>query len=78
MTRLTFRADEAPANVDVFMVLTALAGSEVVWTEETVVCKHHAACCHAIVIGMIGHRAAHTPSQATCDKIHNNKDHLIA
>lgn len=50
------------------MVLAALAGSEVVWTEEAVVCQHQAACCHTVVIGMIGHRAAYTPSQPTYDK----------
>lgn len=66
--RFTFRADKAPAHVDVFVVLAALAGSEVVWAEETVVCQHQAACCHTVVIGMIGHRAAHATSQPTYDE----------
>lgn len=66
MTRPTFGADKAPADVDVLMVLAAFAGREVVGTEETVVCQHQAACCHAVVIGMIGHRAANAPSQPAC------------
>lgn len=67
-TRLTLRAHEAPANVDVFVVFAALAGSEVVWTEEAVVCQHQAACGHTVVVGMIGHRAAYTSGQPTYDK----------
>jgi len=47
------------------VVLAAFAGSEVVWTEETVVCQHQTACCHAVVIGMISYRAAYTSSQST-------------
>lgn len=62
---LTLRANKAPANVDVFVVLAAFARSEVVWTEETVVGQHQTACCHTVVIGMISHRAAHTSSQST-------------
>lgn len=64
-TRPTFWADKAPADVDVFVVLAAFARREVVRTEETVVRQHQAACCHAVVIGMIGHRAAHASSQPT-------------
>lgn len=62
---LTFRADEAPAHIDVLMVLAALARSEVVRTQETVVGQHQAARCHTVVISVIGHRAAHTSSQST-------------
>lgn len=50
------------------MVLAALAGSEVVRTEETVVCQHQAARRHTVVIGMIGHRAAYASSQPTFEE----------
>lgn len=63
--RPTFRADEAPADVYVFMVFAAFAGSEVVWTQEAVVGENQAACCHAVIIGVIGHGTAHASSQAT-------------
>lgn len=62
--RRTFRADEAPADVDVLVVLAAFARSEVIGTQEAVVCQHHAASCHAVVIGVICHWAADAPSQA--------------
>lgn len=64
--RRTFGADEAPADVDVLVVLAALARHEVVRTQEAVVCQHQAASCHAVVIGVIGHGAANAPSQAAC------------
>lgn len=66
--RPTFRTDETPADVDVLVVLAALAWREVAWTEKTIVCQHQAARCHAVVISMVGHRAPHTPSQPTWGK----------
>lgn len=60
----TFGADEAPADVDVLVVLAALARREVIGTQEAVVCQHQAASCHAVVIGVICHWAANAPSQA--------------
>lgn len=62
----TFGADKAPADVDVFVVLDAAAGGEVVGTDDAVVGEHDAARRHAEVCGVVGHRAAHTPDQATC------------
>lgn len=67
-TGLTLRAHKAPANVDVFVVLAALAGSKVVWTEEAIVSQHQAACRHTVVIGVIGHGAANASSQPTYDE----------
>lgn len=61
----TFRADEAPANVDVLMVAAALARSEVIRAQEAVVGQDDAAGSHAVVVGMVGDRAAHTACQAT-------------
>ena len=63
---LTFGADEAPADVDVLVVLAALARREVVGTEEAVVGQHQAARGHAVVVGVVGHGAAHAAGQATC------------
>lgn len=63
--RLTFGADEAPADVYVFVVLAAFAGSEVVWTQEAVVGENQAARRHAVIVGVIGHGAAHASSQPT-------------
>lgn len=62
---LTFCADKAPADVDVFMVLDATSGGEVVGTDNAVIGEDNAACCHAQVCSVIGHRAAHAPHQAT-------------
>lgn len=62
----TFGADEAPADVDVFVVLDAAARREMVWADDAVVGEHYAARRHAQVIGMIGHRAANASDQTTC------------
>lgn len=66
--RPTFRTDEAPADVDVLVVLAALAWREVARTEKTIVCQHQAARCHAVVISVVGHGAPHAPSQPTWGK----------
>lgn len=63
-SRRTFGADEAPADVDVLVVLAAFARREVIGTQEAVVCQHQAAGCHAVVIGVIRHWAANAPSKA--------------
>lgn len=63
---LTFGADEAPADVDVFVVLDAAPGGEVVGTDDAVVGQHDAARRHAEVRSVIGDRAADTPHQTTC------------
>lgn len=62
----TFSADEAPADVDVLVVLDPAAGGEVVGTDDTVIGEDDAACSHAEVCGMIRHRAAHAPHQTSC------------
>ncbi|TNN42262.1 hypothetical protein EYF80_047557 [Liparis tanakae] len=71
----TFGADEAPADVDVFVVLDAAARGEVVGTDDAVVGEHDAARRHAEVRGVVGHRAAHAPDQATCGPTH--KTHAV-
>lgn len=60
----TFGADEAPADINVFMVLDATSGSEVVGADDAVVGEDNAARCHAQICSMIGDRTAHTAHQA--------------
>lgn len=62
----TFGADEAPADVNMFVVLDAAAGGEVVGTDDAVVGQHHAARRHAQVRGVVRHRAANASHQTTC------------
>lgn len=69
----TFRADEAPADIDVFVVLDATTGSEMVGTNDAVVGEDNAACRHAEVRSMIGYRTAHASYQTTCGRSRDNK-----
>lgn len=62
----TLCADEAPADVDVLVVLDAAAGGEVVGADDAVVGEDNAARCHAEVRGVIGHWTANAPHQTTC------------
>lgn len=64
----TFGADEAPADVDVFVVLDAPPRGEVVWTDDAVVGEDHAAGGHAQVVGVVGYGAANAANQATCTR----------
>lgn len=64
----TFRADEAPADIDVLMVLAAFAGDEMVWTQEAVVGQRNTASSHAVVICMVSHWTTHTAGQTTYNK----------
>lgn len=70
---ITFCADKAPADVDVFMVLDATSGCEVVRTDDAVVRKDNAASCHTEICGVIGNRAAHTSHQTACRRRQHNK-----
>lgn len=62
----TFSADEAPADVDVLVVLDPAARREVVGTDDAVVGEDDAARRHAEVCGMVRHGAAHAPHQTSC------------
>lgn len=61
----TFSADEAPADVDVFVVLNAPARNKVVGADDAVVGEDDAARRHAQVCGVIGYRTANAPHQTT-------------
>lgn len=61
----TFSADEAPADVNVFVVLNTPARNEVVGTDDAVVGEDDTAGCHAQVCSVIGYRTAHASYQAT-------------
>lgn len=62
----TFSADEAPADINVLVVLDPAAGGKVVGTDDTVIGEDDAARHHAEVCGMVCHRAAHAPHQTSC------------
>ena len=47
------------------MVAESPAGGEVVGTQEAVVGQDHTARCHAVIVGMVRHRATHTACQTT-------------
>lgn len=66
--RLTFRADKAPADVDVLMVAAAPPCSEVIGADDTVGGEDHRASSKAEVIGMVRDRTSHTAHQATCHR----------
>lgn len=57
---LTFRADEAPADVDVAVVAAALLGHEMTAANHHCSRQHLAARGNALVSCMVGHRAAQT------------------
>lgn len=61
----TFSADEAPAHINVFVVLNTPARGEVVGTDDAVVGEDDAARRHAQVCSVIGDRTAHASYQAT-------------
>lgn len=63
--RCTFRADEAPADVDVAVVTVALLGIEVVGADDGVVGDHLAACSHAQISHVVCHRTAHASHHFT-------------
>lgn len=67
----TFSADEAPADVDVLVVLDPAARREVVGTDDAVVGEDDAARRHAEVCGMVRHGAAHAPHQTSCRQQHD-------
>lgn len=62
----TFSADEAPADVNVLVVLDPAAGGEVAGTDDAIIGEDDAACRHAEVCGMVRHRAAYAPHQTSC------------
>lgn len=62
---LTFRADKAPADVDVLVVAAAPAGSEVVGADDAVGGQDHGAGGQAEVVGVIRDRTPHAAHQAT-------------
>lgn len=67
----TFGADEAPADINVLMVLDATTGSEVVGADDAVVGEDNAARCHAQICSMIGDRTAHAAHQTACGQTTN-------
>lgn len=63
----TFRTHKTPADVNVFVVFAPFAWSEVIGAQEAVIGQRNAAGSHTVVIGMVGHRAAHTAGQTACE-----------
>lgn len=62
---LTFRADKAPADVDMLVVAAAPARSEVVGADDAVGGQDHGAGSEAEVVGVIRDRTPHAAHQAT-------------
>lgn len=69
--RCTFSANEAPADIDVLVVLHSSSRGEVVGTDDAVVGEDDATRCHAEVCGMVGHWAAHAPHQTSWRQQHD-------
>lgn len=65
LNHLTFRADEAPADVDVLMVAAAPPCSEVIGADDAVGGEDHRASSKAEVVGVVGNWAPHAAHQAT-------------
>lgn len=61
---LTFRADKAPADIDVLVVAAAPSCSEVVGADDAVGGEHHGASSEAEVVGVVRNGTPHTAHQA--------------
>lgn len=61
----TFSADEAPADINVLMVLHTPARDKVVGADDAVVGEDDAARRHAQVRGVVGYRTANASYQTT-------------
>lgn len=55
----TFRTHKTPADINVLVVFAPFAWSEVVGTQEAVIGQWDASRSHTVVIGVVGHGAAH-------------------
>lgn len=64
--RLTFRANEAPANVDVFVIAAALPWREVVGTDNGVSGQDDAAGRDAVITCVVRNGAPYAVDQSTC------------
>lgn len=73
----TFSADEAPADINVLVVLHAPTRGEMVGTDDAVVGEDDAARCHAQVCGVIGYRTAHAPHQTTYGQTRGQEDAVV-
>jgi len=62
---LTFRADKAPADVDVLVVAAASPCSEVIGADDAVGGEDHGPSGEAEVIGVVRNGTPHTAHQAT-------------
>lgn len=63
---LTFRANEAPADVDVFVITAALPWREVVGTDDAVSGQDDAAGRDAVIASVVRDGASNAVDQSTC------------
>ncbi len=69
--KLTFWADEAPADVDMLVVAAAFSWCEVIGTHYVAVSESDTPSRYAVIIGMICHRASDTAGYLAWDTKYN-------
>lgn len=75
--RLTFRAHEAPTDVDVFVIAAALPWQEMVGTEDAVSGQEDTACWDAVFTSVVGNGASYAVHQSACRGGRTQESHSL-